>query len=301
MHSQVHPGSLEGEPLEHQGQDDSGSTGRLPGNAERGQRILNPVMVAVLLTAAVLVLDVVLPGLPGAERGLIGRLSVLMSGICPQRPSHSYTLGSVQLPLEARMLGMFGGLTVGMLYLGTFGRKRMYRWPRLPLALVLVLGVGIMAFDGFNALFFDLHWPHAYTPDLRLRLGTGILTGIAMAFFLVPALAQVGKPGAETGTPPGWRDLGWVTLGSIGFVFLVASGWRVLLAPVALIAVGGVVLAWMTINRVVLWGLTGARPIASARTWRHWLLDILAAGLAVGELVLLALLFSNLREALLPQ
>lgn len=71
---------------------------------------LNPALVALVLTASVLVLDVLLPNLPGAQGGLVGRLTALMSGVCPQRPGHSYTLGGVQLPLEARMMGMFGGV-----------------------------------------------------------------------------------------------------------------------------------------------------------------------------------------------
>ena len=262
---------------------------------------LNPVIIAVFLAAGILALDALLPGLPGAQHGLIGRLSVLMSGICPQRPSHSYTLGGIQLPLEARMMGMFGGFTVGALVLGTISRKRMHHWPRLPVALALVVGVALMAFDGLNAFFFDLHWPHAYIPDLRLRLLTGLLTGMAMAFFLVPVLAEVGMPAEEDSAALGWHDLGWVAAGSAFFGLLVASGWQALLAPVALIGVSGVVMALLAVNRMVLWGLTGARPASSVRQIVYWGLSILASGLAVGELVLLALLFSNLREAILSQ
>lgn len=260
---------------------------------------LNPVIVAVFLTAGVLTLDALLPDLPGAQQGLIGRFSALMAGICPQRPSHSYTLGGIQLPLEARMMGMFGGFLVGALILGTVSRKRMHRWPRLPVALALVVGVGIMAFDGFNAFFFDLRWPHAYIPDLRVRLLTGLLTGMAMAFFLVPGLAQVGRPAEENSAAPGWRDLGWVAAGSALFGFLVASGWQILLAPASLIGAGGVVLALLAMNRIVLWALTGARPTSSEQKKIYWGLNLLAAGLAVGELMLLALLFTHLREALL--
>lgn len=262
---------------------------------------LNPIILAVVLTAGVLALDGLIPDLPGAERGWIGRFSLLMAGICPQRPSHSYTLGGVQLPLEARMMGMFGGFLVGAVVLATVGRKRMHRWPRLPVALVLLLGVGVMAFDGFNALFFDLRWPHAYIPDLRLRLLTGLLTGMAMAFFLVPTLAQVGTPAEEHSAVPGWRDLGWVAAGSALFGLLVASGWQALLVPVALMGVGGVVIALFAVNRVVLWGLTGARPARPGQSWQQWGLGVLAAGLAVGELVVLALLLSGLREAILSR
>ncbi len=152
---------------------------------------LSPSLVALVLTALILALDVSLPNLPGAQNGLIGRLMAFMAGVCPQRPSHSYFLGGVQLPLEARMMGMFGGVTLGVVELTTLGRRRTQRWPRLPVALALLLGFGVMVFDGLNALLFDLGLPHAYAPDLRMRLATGVLAGIAMAFALVPTLAQI--------------------------------------------------------------------------------------------------------------
>lgn len=59
------------------------------------------------------------------------------------------------------------------------------------MALTLLMGLSVMVFDGLNALLFDLGLPHAYAPDLRVRLATGVLAGIAMAFALVPTLAQI--------------------------------------------------------------------------------------------------------------
>jgi hypothetical protein len=238
---------------------------------------------------------VAVPGVPAKHAGLVGRLAALMTGICPQRPSHSYTLGGVQLPLEARMMGMFGGLAVGVLELATFGRKRSQRWPRRPVALALLLGLGVMALDGINALFFDVSLPHAYTPDLRLRLATGVLAGAAMAFGLVPALAQVETHDdvVASDARPGWRDMGWALLGSGGVALLIASGWSPLLDPLALLGVGGVVLTFTLINRVVLAGLRGERGAGTARMRHDWWLGGLAAGLAVGELVLFAALYSR--------
>lgn len=98
-----------------------------------------------------------------------------------------------------------------------------------------------MIFDGFNALFFDLGLPHAYVPDLRLRLATGVLAGIAMAFALMPALAQVEEVSCNLldSAAPRWRDVGWTGLAAGSFAFLVASGWGVLLYPVALVGAGG--------------------------------------------------------------
>src|SRR5712692_1638021 len=44
--------------------------------------------------------------LPGS---LLEKLQALAAGVCAQRPSHSYFFDSAQLPLEARMGGIFAG------------------------------------------------------------------------------------------------------------------------------------------------------------------------------------------------
>lgn len=47
------------------------------------------------------------------------KLLLAMGGVCGLRPHHSYVAGGTQLPLEARMTGMYGGfmLTLGWLLL----------------------------------------------------------------------------------------------------------------------------------------------------------------------------------------
>jgi uncharacterized membrane protein len=276
-----------------------------PARAHRNPSLLvrswiSPIVVLLALVGVALALDALLPGLPGTSRGLIGRLMAVMSGICPQRPSHSYTLGGVQLPLEARMMGIFGGFTIGLVELTTHGRRRMHRYPRLAVSLALLLGLGLMAFDGSNAFFFDLHWPHAYAPDLRLRLLTGVLAGLAMAFFLAPGLGQAAPLEAASTGALGWRDVGWAALGSALFALLVASGWGILLVPLSLLGTGGVILAWSTIIRMILWAVTGAHTPEEWQAGRQWLLGALAVILAVGMLALLALLVSLARGSLLP-
>src|SRR6266581_1628912 len=166
------------------------------------------ILISLVLAVGVTLLDLVIPGLPGSNHGPVGRLMALLSGICVQRLNHSYTLGGMQLPLEARMTGLYGGLAAGIIELTTIGRRRIQRWPRLPMAVAFALGFGVMVFDGFNALLFDLGLPHAYTPDLRLRLISGLLAGIALAFALVPLLAQFIRPGAAFphAASPLWRD-----------------------------------------------------------------------------------------------
>ena len=47
---------------------------------------------------------------------LMSVLWAIAFGICPQRPSQSLFLGGQQMPIEARMAGMFGGFLIGAAY-----------------------------------------------------------------------------------------------------------------------------------------------------------------------------------------
>src|SRR5258708_6588162 len=115
---------------------------------------------------------------------LIALLCAIAFSICPHRPSHSLFLGGEQMPIEARMAGMFAGFLVGAAYISARGRGRAMRLPGRGMTLLL-LGFGaLLGADGLNALFFDLGLPHLYTPYNPIRLATGLLTGIAMAAFL---------------------------------------------------------------------------------------------------------------------
>lgn len=238
-----------------------------------------------------------LPGLGQAPVGSIGRLAALLMGVCAQRLGHSYTLAGQQLPLEARETGIYGGFLAGVLVLGTVGRQRARCLPKLPLGLMLLGGAASMALDGLNAVLFDLGLPHAYPPDLRWRLLTGLLAGIALAFAVVPTMARPHSDIPEAvGPRPNWVDAGLALLVGLAFGLLVASGWQVLLYPVALASAAGVLLLLAMVNRVWL-GRPQMRQMvcrlgiegAAAR-------NLLASLLVIAELVALA----DLRSILLP-
>ena len=162
-------------------------------------------------------------------------------GICPQRPTHSLFLGGQQMPIEARMGGMFGGFVIGAVFFAAQNRGRAWRTPSGPVAVVLVGFMLLLGFDGLNAFFYDLRWPHLYTPDLSLRLGTGLLTGLTFAGFLVPAFnSTVWQTGVDESPLRGPHDLLWA-IAWLGVYFVAArSGAAWLLYPVSLIAVAGV-------------------------------------------------------------
>jgi uncharacterized membrane protein len=184
--------------------------------------------------------------LPGS---LASKLQTLVAGVCAQRPEHSYFMGGVQLPLEARMGGIFAGFLVGVLYLLWANRERAGLLPPAPLQALLLGFVALMALDGINALFYDTGWPHLYPPQNAVRLATGLLCGLALALLAVPVLS-----GAL------WRDwdfepslasvgeLGWA-LCLLALVQLATmSGTPPLLYPVGLLMIVGVVVAFAVGN-----------------------------------------------------
>lgn len=204
-------------------------------------------------------------------------------GICPQRPSHSLFLGGQQMPIEARMAGMFGGFIIGVGYFVALGRGRAWRTPGMWMSILLVGFLAVMGLDGLNALLFDLRLPHLYPPNLPLRLGTGLLTGLAGAAFLLPAFnSTVWQTGLERSPLASVRDL-VIALTLEALYFAAAfSGQSALLYPVSLIAVLGVPLVIGMTGSIVWVSVSGKTNQAGRLT------QVIAP--AVGGLMLAALL-----------
>ncbi len=185
--------------------------------------------------------------LPGGTP--LDRLSALDAGICAQLPTHSFYPGGQQLPLCARNTGIYLSFALGVMLFFARGLGRSAALPRGWVALVLLGGIGLMAIDGFNSLFTDLGLPHLYQPDNLLRLATGLLTGTAMAAFLVPvANGLLWRDGDDRRAYPTPGKLALVVpILALAFA-AVASQAAWLLYPIALLSTAGVVLALTLIN-----------------------------------------------------
>lgn len=172
------------------------------------------------------------------------KLLLAMGGVCALRPGHSFFAGGVQLPLESRMIGIYGGFTLTLIVLLAF-RHLGARRPGGKLVIgILVLCFTSMVFDGSNSTLAELGLPHLYTPTNVLRLLTGLLSGIAIAPFLVWLLSIVAAP--QTDAPPRtvvrslWELAAPLALNA-GFAALVMDGRAAFYYPIALISVLGVV------------------------------------------------------------
>ncbi len=225
---------------------------------------------------------------------LMDLMWVVAFGICPQRPSHSLFFGGVQMPIEARMGGIFAGFVLTTTAIGLMGRGRSWQMPGRAMTDVLLSLVASMGVDGANAFLYDLGLPHLYSPLLILRLATGLLAGVAVAAFVVPAFnATVWRAGQDSAAlhSPG-HVLG--TLGLTGLYFVAGlSRWQPLLYPLSFIAVLGVPALLGSLGTVLVASLTGRANRATG--WRE-AAPLILAGLLLAGLMLGA--FSLARYAL---
>jgi uncharacterized membrane protein len=180
---------------------------------------------------------------------LYDKLWAIAYGICPQRPGHSLFFGGVQMPIEAREGGMFGGFLLGVIYLIIIGRGRAWRLPP-PKTLAILLGfIVLMGLDGINAVAYDLYLPTPYVPNLYLRLGTGLVTGLALAGILLPIFNQsIWQKSNATVSLSGWREM-LPALLLFAMIWIAGlSGWRLFLYPISILAIFGQVILMVSLG-----------------------------------------------------
>lgn len=185
-------------------------------------------------------------------------------GVCPQRPSHSLFIAGQQMPIEARMAGMFAGFLLGLAYIFFRGRARAWQMPATRTSVILIFFVAVLGIDGVNALFTDLGLPHLYPPNLPMRLGTGLLTGLAMAAFLLPAFnSTVWRTGLNAGPLANLFDVAGA-IAVLAIYFAAAFfGSGLVLYPLSLLGVLGVPAVLTFTTTTVIAALAGRSNQAS--------------------------------------
>lgn len=167
-----------------------------------------------------------------------------MGGVCGLRPAHSYFAGSVQLPLEARMTGIYGGVSITLGWL--FFSRRLGATRPGSRSVLLILGLMFlsMAVDGVNSTITDLSFPHPYTSTNLTRIVTGLLAGVSIAAVLAWVVAAVARPAVQP--PKRLFSAPHELLAPLGlcalFGVLVVSQQPWSYYPIALLSVGGIVL-----------------------------------------------------------
>jgi len=205
------------------------------------------------------------------------KLFAVAYGLDPQRPTHSYFIAGMQIPLEARKLGMFGGFLLTYLYLLALRRGRAANFPPASVSALLLGFIATMGLDGLNATLFDLGLPNAYAPVLALRLATGLLAGIAMAGLLLPAFN--GTMWHDVSPLPSLRNMGEAAGAlalAVCFFAIVDARPAILYYPVAILGITGLVTELTLINSII--AMVLGRRVGMARTLQD-ALPAFAAGL----------------------
>jgi hypothetical protein len=169
-----------------------------------------------------------------------------------------------------------------------------------PRSIIIVLAAGVLALaiDGFNSLALDLGFPHLYQPHNLLRLGTGLVTGLAMASLALPILNQLfWRENNQQSSIPTWKSLLHFLPILILCFFAVASQSSIVLYPLALLSTIGILTAISSINLIFIIALS--KRGATFVYYRQLLPFFgLAFALAIGEMLALAQLKFALLQAL---
>jgi uncharacterized membrane protein len=221
-------------------------------------------------------------------------LRALLYGVSAQRPSHSILLGGQELPLEARMGGIFLGFLCAVVLVLALGRLKASQQPGGLLGLACWLLIVLTGIDGLNAFLFDGNLPHLYAPNTAVRLLTGLGAGLGVGLIAIPVVAGViwAKASDDASIEdPVELVAGLALLGLVGGLML--AGVAVLLWPIALAMLLGVLVAFGVANLYLL--ALASRRVRQAITLADLRGGLLGSlGLALLELAGLSALRSYL-------
>jgi uncharacterized membrane protein len=220
-------------------------------------------------------------------------LRELLFGVSAQRPEHSLFIAGEQLPIEARMGGIFVGFGCGVLILLFLGRLGATSLPSAAPRLACIGLVGLTGLDGLNAVLFDAGAWSAYPPSNAARLLTGLGAGYGLSLLAVPSATAAWS--RSRGDDHAVVDLvelafGLVVVALVGGLLL--SGAAPLLWPAVLAMLAGLLAGFGTANVVLLGALQRRRPPLPVTG-----LLVAALGLALVEVAGLGALRSYLLAA----
>ncbi len=186
------------------------------------------------------------------------KFRAVVHGLCAQRPSHSYALGGIDLPFDARMTGIYGGVLVCLIFLLARGRGRAIQLPAPTILAALGLFIGLLGLDGINSTLQDFGLPYLYEPRNDVRLLTGLLMGVTLGVTLA-YMINLTLWSRFNAAPilAGWREFAALLALCGGAFLLIASGWGWLYLPLALALVGGATLVVLILALTTLTLLRG--------------------------------------------
>ena len=240
-------------------------------------------LTVLILSAVIIALFVESP-----PHSVLGKADLVGFAVCHRMPERSFILAGRQLPLCARCTGTFLGAMLGLIAMLVLGRRRASSLPPVPILGLLLIFMGLWAFDGLNSyLGLFPGAPQLYQPQNWLRLTTGLLEGLALMIFVLPILnfSLWRDPKHE----PVIRNLVEMLaiLPLVGLLVLVVQAQiDILLYPLAIASSLGVVILLTMIDTILV--VVVLRREGSAQSWRQLVVPF-SAGLAVAILQIAAL------------
>ena len=241
--------------------------------------------VLVTLSAFVILFFALIP-----PSTLLGKADVVGYAICHRIPERSFFLNGRQLPLCARCTGTFLGAIAGLTAMLILRRQRASRLPPVSVLGLLVLFIGLWAFDGLNSyLTFFPGAPNLYEPRNWLRLTTGMLNGLALIAFVFPILNFTMWKDAtrERVFKNIWEVIAILPVIAL-LVWIIQAEVSFLLYPLAILSSLGVVMMLTLINSMIAAVVLGREGYAS--TWRQALIPLtVGAALAILQMTAMVL------------
>jgi uncharacterized membrane protein len=245
------------------------------------------------LTAVVVALSVflILFFIQVPPRTVLGKADVVGYAICHRIPERSFFLNGRQLPLCARCTGTFLGAIVGLTAMLLLRRQRASRLPPVPVLGLLVLFIGVWAFDGLNSyMTFFPGAPSLYEPRNWLRLTTGMLNGLALITIVFPIFNFTlwRETTGERVLKNVWEVIALLPVVAL-LVWIIQAEIAVLLYPLAILSSLGVIVMLTTINAMIAAVVLGREGYA--QTWRQaWVPLTVGAALAILQMTAMVLL-----------
>ena len=174
-------------------------------------------------------------------------LRILGFGLCHQLPERSFFGGGLQAPVCARDTGIYMGFAIAALLLVALGRRRRTSGlPPLGVALLSLVFVGAMAYDGVTS------YAGLRSTSNEIRLLTGLLTGFATATYTIPLAAEtlLRRPGRDRVLGRPYELAAWILAIPLAFA---AIRWLLPLtgALYPLIVAASILFAFTTVNLVI--------------------------------------------------
>ena len=195
-------------------------------------------------------------------------------GLCHQLPERSFFGGGLQAPVCARDAGIYIGFTIALAILSLIHRDRPSRAPTMAVSVVLALGVVAMGIDGVTS------YAGMRVTTNELRLFTGLMTGFALAAWIVPMLSsELWRTPGSGRVLAGARDVGAYLAALVLSYLVVWYGAPYLGVVYPVLTAVTILVTFATVNFVIVCLLPPFERRAT-RLRDAWLPLVIAVGLS---------------------